>query len=965
MRKKILLILILTLLLAPLVMRADDQPIFVDDGGLGTGDLGNLGNDPNRGGPSGYTFCANENQRCNFSGTKDVAYGLNTTFNYKDKVVDGIDCNNSTFGDPKPNVVKACYIKDSISSSVSSSSSSILSVETSSADNITQTTATLYGKGGYSSLGSNLSSDGVWSSTDGGRTGTWSTATDSGTWTANLLAGLYLLGTPGTGTATWTGTGNGTGTWRKSGLFSGSGTWTNGKGTGGAGTGTWTNGTGTTDPTIPPVTAYFRYAKAKNNPPIFCNDIYGTNMIATGDIFLGTTYKKDTYQNDYDSSKKKNLFSQQITGLSPNTTYYYCAILSNKDAIAYGGSQVVKEFHTNCYDTTVETKDPAVNVRSTSASLKGVYCSPKNNFVGTVTNNTVTTYFEYKKATFGGGPGDGSSGGSAGNGTPEWIKVGEQTPYSMGNNANLYGNISANLSGLTPDTTYQFRAVVKNNAGKSNETIHYGSPSVSFTTIPSSGGSNTGGSGCTSCVKLLPTVTVIATPSSIKPGESSTISWESANVNTCSVIGDENIDETAGSFNTGALTSSKSYSVTCTGPNGTKTGSVYVFVNTGSGSGNNLFPTVTVKATPSSIAPGGSSIISWTSTNATACTSADNIDIDETAGSFSTGILTNSKSYTITCVGAQGRSSGNAYVYVNTGGGGYTPQCSDTLDNDKDGKIDNLDPNCYQDGDLTKNYLPNHYSEATSSVYPYNPNNPNDPNSPYNPNNPNSPYNPNNPNYNPNNPNPYNPNDPNNPFNKGTWGPVGGSPGAWTSGTWGTGTDSGTWRTTSGTGGTGIVYWAGNGDGTGTWYSTTGNGTWTNGRKSGSSGTGTWTNLILGQTATPPWDAIVRYHEGIETVFIRQIIKNPIFTQRYGYVEGMNLQTFAEDLADQFARAFGYVNTNGREIRVGPPDIAAYQLQLIGNKLTVYEYYDNKIIDIRSTTATFKNASGYEYYFKK
>jgi hypothetical protein len=79
----------------------------------------------------------------------------------------------------------------------------------------------------------------------------------------------------------------------------------------------------------------------------------------------------------------------------------------------------------------------------------------------------------------------------------------------------------------------------------------------------------------------------------------------------------------------------------------------------------------------------------------------------------------------------------------------------------------------------------------------------------------------------------------------------------------------------------------------------------------------------------------------------------------------MNLQTFAENLADQFARAFGYVNANGREIRVGPPDIAAYQLQLIGNKLTVYEYYDNKIIDIRSTTATFKNASGYEYYFKK
>jgi len=94
-------------------------------------------------------------------------------------------------------------------------------------------------------------------------------------------------------------------------------------------------------------------------------------------------------------------------------------------------------------------------------------------------------------------------------------------------------------------------------------------------------------------------------------------------------------------------------------------------------------------------------------------------------------------------------------------------------------------------------------------------------------------------------------------------------------------------------------------------------------------------------------------------------MRNPIFTQRYGYLAGMNLQIFAEDLADQFARAFGYVNTNRKEIRVSFPDIAAYQLQLIGNKLTVYEYYDNKIVDIRSTTATFKNKSDYEYYFKK
>jgi hypothetical protein len=42
------------------------------------------------------------------------------------------------------------------------------------------------------------------------------------------------------------------------------------------------------------------------------------------------------------------------------------------------------------------------------------------------------------------------------------------------------------------------------------------------------------------------------------------------------------------------------------------------------------------------------------------------------------------------------------------------PQCSDGIDNDKDGKIDILDPNCHIDGDLNKAYVPSHNSESNS-----------------------------------------------------------------------------------------------------------------------------------------------------------------------------------------------------------------------------------------------------------
>jgi hypothetical protein len=57
---------------------------------------------------AGYTFCANENQHCSFSGTKNVAYGANGKFAYQ-TATNGTDCNNATFGDPIVGTVKACY----------------------------------------------------------------------------------------------------------------------------------------------------------------------------------------------------------------------------------------------------------------------------------------------------------------------------------------------------------------------------------------------------------------------------------------------------------------------------------------------------------------------------------------------------------------------------------------------------------------------------------------------------------------------------------------------------------------------------------------------------------------------------------------------------------------------------------------------------------------------------------------
>ncbi len=61
--------------------------------------------------PSGFTKCADENGRCNFSGTADVVYGARSSFTSARSFTNGVDCNNGIFSDPISGTAKACYYK--------------------------------------------------------------------------------------------------------------------------------------------------------------------------------------------------------------------------------------------------------------------------------------------------------------------------------------------------------------------------------------------------------------------------------------------------------------------------------------------------------------------------------------------------------------------------------------------------------------------------------------------------------------------------------------------------------------------------------------------------------------------------------------------------------------------------------------------------------------------------------------
>jgi len=77
-------------------------------------------------------------------------------------------------------------------------------------------------------------------------------------------------------------------------------------------------------------------------------------------------------------------------------------------------------------------------------------------------------------------------------------------------------------------------------------------------------------------------------------------------------------------------------------------------------------PTVSLNATPNTIESGTASTLVWSSSNATSCiASGDWSGIFSPSGSQSTGILTTSKAYTLTCSGIAGAANRTVTVTVN------------------------------------------------------------------------------------------------------------------------------------------------------------------------------------------------------------------------------------------------------------------------------------------------------------
>ena len=172
---------------------------------------------------------------------------------------------------------------------------------------------------------------------------------------------------------------------------------------------------------------------------------------------------------------------------------------------------------------------------------------------------------------------------------------------------------------------------------------------LTVVTLVACGGDGGGGSG-----GQPPAVSLSSAPSTVAMGGSALLSWSSTDATSCTASGGwtGNVG-TSGSQSTGPLTASTTYTLTCTGAGGSSAPqSATVTVTTSPA------PTVSLSASPTTVAFGGSSTLSWSSTNATSCTASGGwTGALGTSGSQSTGALASSTTYILTCTGTGGSST--------------------------------------------------------------------------------------------------------------------------------------------------------------------------------------------------------------------------------------------------------------------------------------------------------------------
>lgn len=175
----------------------------------------------------------------------------------------------------------------------------------------------------------------------------------------------------------------------------------------------------------------------------------------------------------------------------------------------------------------------------------------------------------------------------------------------------------------------------------------------------------------------VPTVDLLANGSSgpitLTVGTAATLSWSSVNATACTASGAwSGSKPTSGSESTGALNTvgAFTYTLTCSGAGGSASDAVTINITAAPGA-TAVDLLVNGVNGPVTVATGTAATLSWTSSNATACTASGAWSGSKpTSGSESTGALNTVGvfTYTLTCTGVAGDASDSVIINVSAGG---------------------------------------------------------------------------------------------------------------------------------------------------------------------------------------------------------------------------------------------------------------------------------------------------------
>jgi len=160
-----------------------------------------------------------------------------------------------------------------------------------------------------------------------------------------------------------------------------------------------------------------------------------------------------------------------------------------------------------------------------------------------------------------------------------------------------------------------------------------------------------------------PTVTLTATPASITLGQSAALNWSTSNATACSASGAwTGAEPTSGMLSvTPGGTGTNAYTLDCTGPGGSASASAMLTINAVAPA-----PTVTVTVSPTNITVGQTATLTWSSTNASACTASG--AWSGTEGTGGSHMVTPSAAgldtYTLDCTGDGGSATASATLTV-------------------------------------------------------------------------------------------------------------------------------------------------------------------------------------------------------------------------------------------------------------------------------------------------------------